>query len=70
LELLVIEQRTLRISLLKTGQFMPKVYLKLDRIKNIRIMVHLPVSAWNRLKSELLRWHETFEASSLSSFAD
>ncbi len=30
-------------------------------------LVHLPVSAWNRLKSELLHWHETFELSPLPS---
>ncbi len=32
-------------------------------------LVHLPVSAWNRLKVELLRWHETFEVSPLPSLA-
>jgi hypothetical protein len=44
---------------------------ELFRLKNddSGIMVHLPVSAWNRLKSELLRWHETFEVSPLPSLA-
>jgi hypothetical protein len=32
-------------------------------------VVHLPVSAWNRLKSELIRWHETFEISPPPSLA-
>jgi hypothetical protein len=26
-------------------------------------LVHLLASAWNRLKTELLQWHETFEVS-------
>lgn len=34
-----------------------------------RFLEHLLVSAWNRLKYELLRWHETFEVSPQPSLA-
>lgn len=32
-------------------------------------LVHLPVMAWNLIKSELVRWHETFQVSPLPSLA-
>ncbi len=41
--------------------------MKILEYLNISLLVHFPIAAWNRLKAELLRWHEAFEALPLPS---